>query len=281
MKTFCLTIISLFIINSLIAQCPNVANVAANGNCIFISWTTVPNPRPSSLVQSGVTFTFQDSVIGSPTVYRYKNDNNCSNSTPSAFTGTFTIGSTTCSYNAGVLPLKFLSWNAEYLSDQIKVTWTTVQEVNVDHFIVFSSTDAANWIEEAKVDYSLERNETGRYGCEFPGKSPFPSYIKIQVVDKNGTSSSSKIFGVNGKENAELSFYPNLVNSTYITSICKDCDKNGAKYTLINIEGKTALRVNNVYDGDKIDVSTLPKGAYLVQMISGSKSSLTKLFIVD
>jgi hypothetical protein len=148
-----------------------------------------------------------------------------------------------------VLPVKFIGWSAKLDNQTIDVLWSTVQEVNNDHFVILSSQDANNWTEETKIGANLK----------FGTRSPTPKYIKIQSMDASGQASSSKIFSIGGLGTSLLSFYPNPIKIGSPTVVCKDRDVKGATISVFLPEGRLEKKVSGVFDGDQLDMSYFVK----------------------
>jgi hypothetical protein len=232
-----------------------------------VQWISPPDTIPLQLVQGLDTFN-----LDTTTSYVYSTKGNCPKSTPRPFEGSLTIGTNVCSYNnfgllvLEVLPVKFISWSAKLDNQTIDVFWSTVQEVNNDHFVILSSQDANNWTEETKIGANLSRSERSDYQVKFGTRSPTPKYIKIQSMDVSGKASSSKIFSIGGLGTSLLSFYPNPIKIGSLTAVCKDCDVKCAAISVFLPEGRLEKKVSGVFDGDQLDMSYLSKGFYIVKI---------------
>ena len=83
--------------------------------------------------------------------------------------------------------------------------------------------------------------------------------------------------GVEEQENTSMSIYPNPV-SDYLVINAKQNVK--MRYQLVDMLGKTCLVQNNYTSGNQIDVSTLAKGTYFLNVyIEGKAQKRTKIIV--
>ena len=90
-------------------------------------------------------------MIGSVTLTRsgtsnlYTNNFNCNGSVSFPTSLDITVGSLTCTYESGFLPISLISFKGIELNSSIKLQWTTASEVNNEYFAIERSNDAIHF----------------------------------------------------------------------------------------------------------------------------------------
>ncbi|MBS1599621.1 MAG: T9SS type A sorting domain-containing protein [Bacteroidetes bacterium] len=184
-----------------------------------------------------------------------------------------------------VLPVTFLNFNAGYIaSDNVKVVWTTTNEINLDHFEIERSTDASNFINAGQVNASQSSDPEHNYTFNdyLNGVNASVVYYRLKVVGSDGKISYSKIVSVRlGEPVTKISIYPNPAASFTVVSLYSD-KQTVAMMRLMDNAGKQLLyRSFNINSGNNslmIDqISNLPKGIYIVQVTMNNTLYTEKL----
>lgn len=95
------------------------------------------------------------------------------------------------------LPIEMVSFDAEVDSCQVKLTWSTIFEINNDYFSVESSVDGINWIELGEVEGAGNSSWLIHYFFEDKQPSTGMNFYRIKQTDVNGVFSYSPIEVVN------------------------------------------------------------------------------------
>ncbi len=87
----------------------------------------------------------------------------------------------------GPLGIVLLDFNAVCNENKVRLTWTTSNEENNDHFVLERSLNLVSWMEVAQIKGS--ENSHGNINYEAFDESPFPgvSYYRLKQVDIDGT----------------------------------------------------------------------------------------------
>ncbi len=179
--------------------------------------------------------------------------------------------------NNSLLPIELLSFTAEANDNDAILNWSTAMELNNDHFELERSPDGVNFeaigTVEGKGNATAIQNytftDTG-IGSQVNGTV----YYQLRQVDKDGTSTTSKIRSVqftNKHELITVNTYPNpVVNELHLdlTALISYASKlavrivnvNGA---LVNTAEFTNFESNPL---QTIDLSTLAGGTYFIQL---------------
>jgi hypothetical protein len=174
-----------------------------------------------------------------------------------------------------VLPVRLLSFSASYVSaNNVKVSWSTTDEVNADYFVVERSSDGTGFISVAQVNASETINPVHSYNVndQLYNVNSNMVYYRLRIVDKDGKYTYSKIIPVKlDQPENNISVYPNPVDNYAILNIY--ADKPGtAMLRLIDNAGKQIITksftVTNGNNSIMIDqLGVLQRGIYVIQVV--------------
>ena len=174
-----------------------------------------------------------------------------------------------------VLPVTILSFNAHYVSaNNVKVSWSTTDEVNASYFDVERSSNSADFGVIAKVNASESNNPVHNYSVNDPLNNVNSNivYYRLRIVDKDGKYNYSKIIPVKlDQPENNISVYPNPVDNYVVVNIYSDKPGTGM-LRLIDNAGKqiltksfTVISGNNNMVVDQL--AGLPRGIYVIQVM--------------
>ena len=185
----------------------------------------------------------------------------------------------------GTLPIILSDFSASLDKGSVNLSWTTVLEINSDHFAIERSTDAgAHWNTIGTVaahgNSSLPLNYSFTDGNAAAGTAEY----RLQLVDLDGKYDYSPIRVIRNGLITSVSVYPNpardYVNVTLASSAIQG---QGAIVRLINQSGQL-LQERSVTSTSgttvALSVSSYPQGNYLIVVVGadGSKQ-VSKLLI--
>jgi hypothetical protein len=174
-----------------------------------------------------------------------------------------------------VLPVTILNFSASYVSsNNVKVAWSTTNEINASYFEVERSSDATGFMGIAQVNASQSLNPIHSYSIndQLYNINSNIIYYRLRIVDKDGKYSYSKVVPVklDQPENI-ISVYPNPAESYATLNLYTDKPGTGM-LRLIDNSGKQIMTrsftVNNGNNSILIDqLGSLPKGIYVIQVL--------------
>jgi hypothetical protein len=174
-----------------------------------------------------------------------------------------------------VLPVTILTFNASYVSaNNVKVAWSTTDEINADYFEVERSTDATNFIGVAQVNASESLSSVHSYSIndQLYNVNGNIVYYRLRIVDRSGKFTYSRIIPVKlDQPETNFSVYPNPVEGYTILNMYSDKQATGV-LRLIDNSGKQIITksftISNGNNSVMIDqLGTLPKGIYVIQIL--------------
>jgi len=174
-----------------------------------------------------------------------------------------------------VLPVTILSFNAHYVSaNNVKVSWSTTDEVNASYFSVERSSNAADFGAIAQVNASESINPVHDYTIndQLYNVNSNIVYYRLRIVDKDGKYTYSKIIPVKlDQPENNLSVYPNPVDNYAIVNLFSNKAGNGILRLFDNAGKQILTRSFNVNSGNNnlgVDqLAGLQRGIYVIQVL--------------
>ncbi|PWJ44033.1 T9SS type A sorting domain-containing protein [Sediminitomix flava] len=177
-----------------------------------------------------------------------------------------------------VTPVQLVSFDVDSYQSDALISWETASEINSSHFEVQRSQHGVNF--EKLIEIEALGNSERIYRYEFLDEEPLAgySYYRIKQVDKDGSYEYSPTRAYFNKitEIDEPILYPNPASEVLnFSQIDKFLLGDGELY-LYNTEGKL-LEVQSLdQDFQKLDVSGLNYGMYIVELRNSTNSTILK-----
>ncbi len=98
-----------------------------------------------------------------------------------------------------VLPVTITDFNAAYVSsNNVKVSWSTTNEINASYYVVERSTNAEDFIPVGQVNMSQSLNPVHNYNLndQLYNVNSNIVYYRLRIVDNSGKFSYSRVVPV-------------------------------------------------------------------------------------
>ncbi|MES2431178.1 MAG: T9SS type A sorting domain-containing protein [Bacteroidota bacterium] len=178
--------------------------------------------------------------------------------------------------DGGPLPVILSNFNAYRQNNGIVINWRTASEVNVNRFIVETSSDAVNWTHFSE----LLPQGMGEYNIQDNSSIGKIIYYRLAIIDNNGSIKYSGIkkilldnyiFDINAYPNpATTSIMIESQQAFTAKADIRILDAMGKRYTVTS--KKVAENMINV------NLSRLNKGVYYIQIANANGVFATKRF---
>jgi len=185
--------------------------------------------------------------------------------------------------NKITLPVVISDFNAHLQGSNTILNWVSTSEINVDSYNVQRSINGINFLSVGSVNSKGAGNYS--YTDNISSIPVNTVYYRLQVLDKDGTSSYSKIATVTLQNLGFKSFvlYPNPVKSIITAEFIAASD-GVATIRVLDVQGKfLKQQTSKVMLGNNklaIDASGIVGGNYILEIIS-SDGKLQKAFIKE
>ncbi len=183
-------------------------------------------------------------------------------------------------YNACVLPVKLISFNAQKENSKVKINWQTGEEINTAYFNVQRSLNGKAF--ENIGQKNAENPSGNNYNFIDPLTTsllPFNIYYRLEIVDKNGSKTYSnikEIFSDNNKSTVMI--FPNPA-SDYINI-------KGSKIKQIQIKdiaGRVLLKqtVDNTNSIINLPIKSLSRGVIFIEILNLDLTTIVEKVVIQ
>jgi hypothetical protein len=186
-----------------------------------------------------------------------------------------------------ILPVRLDNFSASYTnSSNVLVSWTVSNEMNANHYEVERSEDGINFSDIGNVNAGLSSNTEHDYSFNDYLASIHSSlvYYRLKMVDNSGNFTYSKIIPLRldqAQSATKISIYPNPATDFAVLKLYSG-KQDVAIVKLMDNAGKEIMKksyaINVGSNNLLIDrLNSLPKGLYIIEVISGNTFSNEKL----
>lgn len=180
------------------------------------------------------------------------------------------------------LPVTYTKFEAKKVNQGVALQWSTANERSHKGFEIERASDANQSFEKIGFVAAEELNSPAKT-YSFLDESPLAgnNYYRLKQLDEDGKFDYSGLkfinFAINNPE-SQIAIYPNPTTS-YIKITALDNTAGSIQLNILNLNG-VYVKQTEFNQGQELtqDVSTLPNGMYLVELVSneGTLLSLNK-----
>ncbi len=170
----------------------------------------------------------------------------------------------------GVLPVTITQLKATQKNNTVAVNFTTVNEINIDHYVVEKSSNAVQFT----TLQQLTANGSSSYTADDANTIQGANYYRVKIVEQNGRSYYSNIVKILiGKTGAnDFVIYPNPVKGNSFSIQLVNKEKGVYVVQLSNANGQTIVTKSIQHVGGSLTVSipinaTLSQGIYQLKLV--------------
>ena len=181
------------------------------------------------------------------------------------------IGTLTCTYSNGVLPITLVNFEGIKESNGLRLRWQTASEIGNDYFSIERSSDAIEFETIGVVKGSGFSEAISNY--DFIDQTPLfgNNFYRLTQFDFDGSSSSSNVIAYRHRDAKDLLI--KVINKQlHIYS------EGSIKYVaIVGLNGRLITASDRWFGDDALDLSDLPLGIYAVKVI-GSHGTWVEKF---
>lgn len=237
-----------------------------NSNC----YGTCPANWTSSTAER--TYTGSASGTGAGTIQ---------SNTTSNF-GVFTFSSVGI-WSLNPLPVSLLGFEGQCNDPEVLLKWSTASETNNNYFTVERSADGKNFKEIGQIEGAGTTSSMLTY--RFTDLHPLPgiSYYRLSQTDFDGTREYFRMIAVSCKQGPDPVFNAWSSDMGWITLSVASIADLELDIQVVDITGRTVqkakLRSESGYSEHPMNVSSLSRGSYFVNIITQGKVATHKVLI--
>nr|WP_295923892.1 T9SS type A sorting domain-containing protein [uncultured Dyadobacter sp.] len=175
-------------------------------------------------------------------------------------------------YEAGALPVKLASFDANREGQVASLSWTTTEELGSDRFEIQRSTDGKQWASIGSVKAVGTTRTLNKYSFSDQDPVNGQNLYRLKMVDLDSTFAYSKMTSLTFAK--PLSIYPNpAANTLHVRGVSAEV----AQVLIYDLAGR--LMKQSVAKAE-VDVRSLPQGLYFVKAVySDGNSSSSSILI--
>ena len=262
------------ILSPAIIYCDNAAGLNLNGSNPapgFGSWSLVSAPAAAPTLLWTNQFN-QNAIVNNLTngvyIFRYTITNN-----PCLLKMDDLLVKSICT----VLPVKLKSFNSSSFNCTAYLEWITSSEINTSHFVVQKSIDNGNTWSDIKTVNAIGYSTVEQfYKTEFALSDNNLHYLRLKIIDKDGTFSYSTINKVQCKKENKIYISPNPVAEKFVINGAV----KGDEIILFSSISEMVFRKTCITNYEQIDISKLSSGIYFMRIRSRKTNDITTIKLV-
>ena len=177
---------------------------------------------------------------------------------------------------ASVLPIELQSFEAWVQDDRVQLVWTTSTETNNEYFEIQRSQDGVLFETVAKIDGA--GNSLTKISYDHNDLPPHSGlwYYRLKQTDYDGQFEIFEIHAVQLiRTNVGVSVFPNPTSNFINWRGVKVIDA-----ALVSLEGQIMKRKADNEVFDKINISDIPSGAYVLRLVSKTGEYHVKRIVI-
>jgi len=186
-------------------------------------------------------------------------------------------------YNT-LLPISFTDFKVTRKNNTALLQWGTAFEQNNKGFSIERSADAVNWKQINFINGAVTASGARIYTATDLVPVNGVNYYRIKQVDFDGRTAYTSVQSLNfeGNTTLKLSLFPNPAKNK-VTITLGTIESSTAHYSIVSANGK--ILKTGTFDKSlgntvqTLDVSSLPRGLYMINLTDGSKQQATKLML--
>jgi len=180
-------------------------------------------------------------------------------------------------FDASALPVDLIYFYAEKQDKTAVLNWAKAMEKNSSHFEIQRSVDGRTFtrIDDEPGNGNTQNIIKYQYvDYDLPIQSE-PVYYRLKLIDFDGQFEYSPIVYISDEEQSIANLYPNPA-SDFI-----NISKQGYRFdaVILNRRGLEVVRKEGNMDRARFDVTTLPTGFYIVQIVSRTGEESYKVLV--
>jgi len=176
-----------------------------------------------------------------------------------------------------VLPVELISFDAEKKGQAVLLTWKTAQEQNSNRFEVERSNNGTTFKLIGTIASAGNTTTTKNYSLTDNVPLTGVNYYRLKQIDIDGSFKYSKVASVNFERSKQVIIFPNPVSDRLFISMPER--SNFSSVRIMDAMGKLVLQKDISSSAVELDVRSLPKGWYVIQLSGDDK--VEKVFVKE
>ncbi|HKP32973.1 MAG TPA: T9SS type A sorting domain-containing protein, partial [Chitinophagaceae bacterium] len=180
---------------------------------------------------------------------------------------------------AGSLPLKLVNLKAINQKSNIRLDWTTSDEVNTKEFEIEKSADGQKF---SKLDIVSAKRNSGLNNYQYFDEKPLPekSFYRLKMKDTDGKFTYSRIVVANRSAKGNLEVIPNPATNNEIRIVWNYDNKDEIQIRIFDQAGRLQVKRTAIATGNEIIVKhNLQPGIYNVDLVTKDSKQSRQIIV--
>lgn len=171
-----------------------------------------------------------------------------------------------CTFSPVPLPVHVIRFDAQATAKgQARLTWTSAQAHQLQHYLIQRSADLTNWETIGKVNaHNTPFTSAYTYDDSYAGKL---AYYQLISVDLDGQQTTHGIRQVSFEEQLSSVVYNNPVNNVLHVQL-PGYGMNKVTIQLLNLSGVEVMEYHHLGETHQLDLTLLPAGCYMMRVLN-------------
>jgi uncharacterized repeat protein (TIGR01451 family) len=183
------------------------------------------------------------------------------------------------------LPISLVSFAGVEKNKAIVLSWQTTTEVNTKYFEVEKSINGISFTKLETVYAKGNGSTISNYSVNDNQPNSGYNYYRLKIVDDDGSFKYSYVITINISGSVSMVISPNPVN--YKATVAVNGQVKG--FVAVNLLDINGCVIKNIFSGNintnsfsiPLDVNTLSKGLYFVEILHDAKKFLVQKLVVQ
>ena len=172
------------------------------------------------------------------------------------------------------LPVTLSSFEARLNDKTVELSWTTVLEINNDHFEILRSSDGVNFDPIGRVEGNGNSTRVIDYTFDDSNPKSGLNYYKLKQVDLDNSFEYSFVVKVQN-HTSRVKIYPTSIVNTINIELE---ESELAQLTIVNSTGQVFKVAQLNATQNAVDISELPGGIYYAKIETDDQLIVEKIF---
>ncbi|MEO5684268.1 MAG: choice-of-anchor J domain-containing protein [Chitinophagaceae bacterium] len=179
-------------------------------------------------------------------------------------------------FDAALLPVKLVSFEAGREGNTVKISWKSAEEINSKEYIIQHSADGISF---TSIGVVAAKGLAATYSFIDAAPVTGDNYYRLKPVDKDGKSAFSKTVKVNFSKVPGIRVSPNPASNFVYISL--ENISSSVNLQIIDLNGRLVKQqlITQGTANKAISLNGMAKGLYTVKMISQEKVATHKLLV--
>lgn len=184
----------------------------------------------------------------------------------SASIGTTSIGNIKDTLTVScALPVKLIAFDAVQENSNIRLNWSTSEEINTQKFEIRHSNDGTNWMVIGSISAAGNNQSLKKYNFLHIKPIGTQHFYQLKEISNDGSYQLSRVVKISSNKENEMFVYPTFVTSQEINVVVK----KATSLLIIDASGKVLKNIQILSGLNKVDLSGLTKGSYFIKTLYG------------